>query len=139
MEGSKKVIFPKAKPIEAMKGSVSVPQTVGKLPILPCLHNAVMVENPTHITRAYLVSWYRDMISGYRNLETNEEKEKTLNLVVEELERVFADSDSIWLDWDKRETKKHAKFTVYNNYNTPHCNKLISEGFCVGKCWRFCE
>ena len=137
MEGSKKVIFPKAKPIEAMKGSVSVPKTVGNLPILPCLHNAVMVENPTHITRAYLVSWYRDMISGYRNLETNEEKEKTLNLVVEELERVFADSDSIWLDWDKRETKKHAKFTVYNNYNTPHCNKLISEGFCVGKCWRY--
>ena len=139
MEGDVKVVFPKAKPIQSMQGSVSVPQTVGNLPILPCLHNAVMVENPTHITRAYLVSWYRDMISGYRNLETNEEKEKTLELVVEELERVFADSDSIWLDWDKRETKKHAKFTVYNNYNTPHCSKLISEGFCVGKCWRYSD
>jgi len=57
--------------------------------------------------------------------------------VVEELERVFAESDTVWLDWDKNTTKKHAKFTVYNNYNTPHCDKLISEGFCIGKCWRY--
>ena len=57
--------------------------------------------------------------------------------MVEELERVFADSDSTWLDWDKNQTKKHAKFTVFNNYNPPHWDKLISEGFCVGKCWRF--
>jgi hypothetical protein len=60
-------------------------------------------------------------------------------LVVEELERVFADSDSVWLDWDKNETIKHSRFTVHNNYNTPHCDRLISEGFCVGKCWRFPE
>jgi len=135
--GKNKVIFPKAPPIEAMKGEVSVPSSIGKLPMLPCLHNAVMVENPSHIARAYLVSWYRDLISGYQDLTTTEEKEKTLNLVVEELERVFADSDSVWLDWDKIQTKKHAKFTVFNNYNAPHCDKLISEGFCVGKCWRF--
>ena len=42
-----------------------------------------------------------------------------------------------WLDWDKNQTKKHAKFTVFNNYNTPHWDKLISEGFCLGKCSRF--
>ena len=135
--GKNKVNFPKAPPIKAMKGEVSVPSSIGKLPMLPCLHNAVMVENPSHIARAYLVSWYRDLISGYQDLTTMDEKEKTLNLVVEELERVFADSDSTWLDWDKNQTKKHAKFTVFNNYNTPHCDKLISEGFCVGKCWRF--
>lgn len=135
--GNTKVIFPKAPPIEAMKGEVSVPSSVGKLPMLPCLYNAVMVENPSHIARAYLVSWYRDLISGYQDLETLDDKEKTLNLVVEELERVFAESDSVWLDWDKQTTKKHAKFTVFNNYNAPHCDKLISEGFCVGKCWRF--
>tara|TARA_R100001463_G_scaffold136642_1_gene202722 strand:- start:2573 stop:3559 length:987 start_codon:yes stop_codon:yes gene_type:complete len=135
--GKNKVIFPNAPPIEAIQGEVSVPNTVGKLPMLPCLHNAVMTENPSHMSRAYLVSWYRDLISGYRDLTTGAEKMKTLDLVVDELERVFSDSDSVWLDWNKLETKKHSRFTVFNNYNTPHCDKLISEGYCVGKCWRF--
>jgi hypothetical protein len=131
------VVFPDAPPIEAIGGEVSVPKTVGKLPMLPCLHNAVMTENPSHMSRAYLVSWYRDLISGYRDLNNSTEKMKVLDLVVEELERVFDESDSVWLDWDKLETKKHARFTVFNNYNTPHCDKLISEGYCVGKCWRY--
>ncbi|MGA0352004.1 MAG: hypothetical protein ACO3MF_04600 [Acholeplasmataceae bacterium] len=135
--GKKEVIFPEAPPIEAMKGSVSVPSTVGNLPMLPCLYNAVMVENPTHLARAYLVSWYRDLLSGYTDLVNQTDKAQVHKLVVEELERVFAESDSVWLDWDKSETIKHSKFTVYNNYNTPHCDKLISDGFCVGKCWRY--
>jgi len=135
--GSVKVVFPKAPPLEAIGGEVSVPDTIGKLPILPCLHNAIMVENPSHIARAYLVSWYRDLLSGYRDLTSHSDKKKVLDLVVEELERVFADSDSVWLDWDKDTTRKHSKFTVFNNYNTPHCDKLIGEGFCIGKCWRF--
>ena len=135
--GKNEVVFPDAPPIEAIGGEISVPKTIGKLPMLPCLHNAVMTENPSHMSRAYLVSWYRDLISGYRDINTSQEKMNVLDLVVEELERVFADSDSIWLDWDKLETKKHARFTVFNNYNTPHCDKLISEGYCVGKCWRY--
>ena len=135
--GKKEVVFPEAPPIEAMEGSVSVPSTVGNLPMLPCLYNAVMVENPTHLARAYLVSWYRDLLSGYTNLVNQADKAQVHKLVVEELERVFAESDSVWLDWDKSETIKHCKFTVYNNYNTPHCDKLISDGFCVGKCWRY--
>ena len=69
--------------------------------MLPCLHNAVMTENPSHMSRAYLVSWYRDLLSGYRDLSSGQEKLKVLELVVEELERVFAESDSVWLDWDK--------------------------------------
>ena len=135
--GKHEVSFPNAPPVEAMEGSVSVPSSIGKLPMLPCLHNAVMVENPTHLARAYLVSWYRDLLSGYTDLSNNEDKNKVHELIIDELERVFADSDSVWLDWDKNETKKHSKFTVHNNYNTPHCDRLISEGFCVGKCWRY--
>jgi len=137
MAGNKLVVFPKVAPIEAVEGEVSVPDTIGKLPILPCLHNAVMTENPSHISRAYLVSWYRDLISGYQDLITIEEKEKTLDLIVDELESVFAESDTIWLDWNKETTRKNARFTVHGNYNTPHCNKLISEGYCIGKCWRY--
>tara|TARA_B100001113_G_scaffold322693_1_gene293281 strand:+ start:4706 stop:5683 length:978 start_codon:yes stop_codon:yes gene_type:complete len=139
MGGNNLVVFPEAPPIQAVGGEVSVPETIGKLPMLPCLHNAVMTENPSHISRAYLVSWYRDLITGYTDLITLDDKVATLNLVVDELERVFAESDTVWLDWDKDTTKKHARFTVFNNYNTPHCDKLINEGFCIGKCWRFPE
>jgi len=135
--GKTEAIFPEAPPIEAMKGSVSVPSGIGKLPILPCLHHAIMVENPSHLARAYIVSWYRDLLSGYQDLDTHQVKEQVLDSVVEELERVFADSDSVWLDWDKNTTRRHARFTVHNNYNTPHCDTLITEGFCVGKCWRY--
>jgi hypothetical protein len=77
------------------------------------------------------------LLSGYQDLNTHQLKEQVLESVVEELERVFGESDSVWLDWDKNTTKKHARFTVHNNYNTPHCDRLISEGFCVGKCWRY--
>ncbi len=111
-QGNAKVVFPSAPPIEAVKGEVSVPKTVGKLPMLPCLHNATMTENPSHIARAYLVSWYRDLLSGYQDLNTHQLKEEVLNLVVDELERVFGESDSVWLDWKKNTTNKHSKFTV---------------------------
>lgn len=137
IQGNEDVVFPEAPPIEAVQGEVVVPKTIGKLPMLPCLHNATMTENPSHISRAYLVSWYRDLLSGYMDLKTFEQKRQVHELVVEELERVFAESDSVWLDWDKRETMRHSKFTVYNNYNTPHCDKLISEGYCIGRCWRY--
>jgi hypothetical protein len=139
ISGKNLVVFPEAPPMQQVSGEISVPKTTGRLPMLPCLHNAIMVENPSHIARAYLVSWYRDLLSGYRDLTSHSDKKKVLDLVVEELERVFADSDSVWLDWDKDTTRKHSKFTVFNNYNTPHCDKLIGEGFCIGKCWRFPE
>ena len=129
--------FPTAPALSEVIGEVQVPKTLGSMPILPCLYNAVMTENPSHIARAYLVSWYRDLISGYQNLTTTEDKKQTLDLIVDELERVFAERDDIWLDWDKITTKNHAKFTVFGNYNTPHCDKLITEGFCIGKCWRY--
>jgi len=137
INGKHKAVFPTSPPLREIDGEVTVPKTLGSMPILPCLYNAVMTENPSHLSRAYLVSWYRDLISGYQNLTTLKQKEDTLNLVVDELERVFANSQDTWLDWDKTTTKNHAKFTVYGNYNTPHCDKLINEGLCIGKCWRY--
>jgi len=135
--GSIKVEFPEQPPIEAVEGEVTVPSYEGKLPLLPCLHNAVMSENPSHMARAYLVSWYRDLLTGRTNLISREDKDKVLNMVVEEIKTVFGEKEDVWLDWDERETRKHARFTVHGNYNTPFCDKLISEGYCVGKCWRF--
>ena len=47
-------------------------------------------------------------------------------------------NEEIWLDWDERETRKHARFTVFGNYKTPFCKTvLIPDGYCVGKCWRY--
>ena len=43
----------------------------GRLPILPCLYNAIMVENPSHMARVYLVSWYRDLLTIRTNLLSN--------------------------------------------------------------------
>jgi len=137
INGSHKIVFPISPPLREIEGEVNVPKTIGSMPILPCLYNAIMTENPSHLSRAYLVSWYRDLISGYQDLKTMKDKEDTLNLIVDELERVFASSQDVWLDWDKTTTKNHAKFTVYGNYNTPHCDKLINEGLCIGKCWRY--
>ena len=138
--GKNRAQFPVQPPLEAVGGEVSVPDYKGTLPILPCLHNAIMTENPSHMARAYLVSWYRDLLSGYRDLVTNEDKQKVLDLIVEEIKTVFGESDEVWLDWNEQETRKHARFTVFNNYNTPHCkSKLIPEGYCIGKCWRYPE
>lgn len=136
-EGSVKVVFPDAPPLEEIEGEVSVPDYDGNLPILPCLYNANMSENPAHISRAYLVAWYRDLLSGNRDLKTQEDKAKVLDSVIEEIKISFGSKEEIWLDWDEATTRKHARFTVYGNYNTPSCAKLISDGYCVGKCWRY--
>jgi hypothetical protein len=137
MGGNKKVVFPKAPPIDKVEGEISVAKYTGKLPILPCLHSAIMTENPSHMARAYLVSWYRDLLTGRRPINSLNEKQEVLDLVVAEIKQLVENNDEIWLDWDEATTRKHAKFTVFGNYKTPFCNKLISDGYCVGKCWRY--
>ena len=138
MGGKIKAKFPDAPPIEAVGGEVSVPEYSGKLPILPCLHNAIMVENPSHMARAYLVSWYRDLLTQRRPLQTTAEKQKVLDIIVKEIKELVKSNEEIWLDWDEYETRKHARFTVFGNYKTPFCKTvLIPDGYCVGKCWRY--
>jgi len=136
--GKNKAKFPDAPPIEAVGGEISVPEYSGKLPILPCLHNAIMVENPSHMARAYLVSWYRDLLTQRRPLQTTTEKQKVLDIIVNEIKELVKSNEEIWLDWDEYETRKHARFTVFGNYKTPFCKTvLIPDGYCVGKCWRY--
>jgi len=138
ISGKREATFPDAPPIESVEGEVSVPNHEGKLPLLPCLHNAVMSENPSHMARAYLVSWYRDLLTERRPLVAQEDKQFVLDRIVEEIKTVFGEKEDVWLDWDERTTRKHAKFTVFNNYKTPNCKtKLIPEGYCIGRCWRY--
>jgi hypothetical protein len=136
--GKKLVKFPVAPPIEAVGGEISVPEYSGKLPILPCLHSAIMVENPSHMARAYLVSWYRDLLTQRRPIQTTQEKQKVLDIIVKEIKELVTSNKEIWLDWNEYETRKHARFTVFGNYKTPFCKTvLIPDGYCVGKCWRY--
>ena len=135
--GTKLIVFPKMKPIEISDEEVEIPTPIGRLPILPCLHNAITVENPSHYARVYLVQWYRDLLRlGNRNTTVEQNKQITDNIMVE-LETI-ASKEDIWLDWDSRTTTKYVKGIVDKGYNAPSCsNVLIPQGYCIGKCWRY--
>ena len=129
----------KVKPIHVSDIEVVAPKPPGELPILPCLYNSIMVENPGHYARAYLVQWYRDILAiGEREL-TPEKNQEILEIIMKELE-VIASREEVWLDWDYNVTEKHVKFIVSGGYHAPSCEgKLIPQGYCVGKCWRYPE
>tara|TARA_R100001510_G_scaffold57640_1_gene66594 strand:- start:19 stop:1008 length:990 start_codon:yes stop_codon:yes gene_type:complete len=136
--GSKRVVFPEQPPIEMVEGEVSVPQHDGNLPILPCLYHATMVENPGHFARVYLVQWWRDILTNCTGVQLRGEQAKPIiNKIMDEIHEVYGKSEDVWLDWNERESRKHVSYTVRNNRFSPSCKTLISNGYCVGKCWRF--
>ena len=132
--------WPKAPSIAVAPVEISAVEKVGKLPILPCLNNSIMVENPTHEARYYLVSWFRTLLADNKKSHDMENNLKILEMVMDEL-RSIASHDGVWLDWDEEVTRYHAWYTINNDggYIAPTCVKLISEGYCIGKCWRFPE
>ena len=79
---------------------------------------------------------YKELVAEYMRRESIL-KQEVLDLIVAEIKQLVESNDEVWLDWDEATTRKHAKFTVFGNYKTPFCDKLISDGYCVGKCWRY--
>lgn len=136
--GSKKIVFPSVKPIEVSDIEVEMPKPIGKIPILPCLNNAIMVENPSHYARVYLIQWYRDLLSGRERNLPLEQQAELINTVMSEL-KTIASRDEIWLDWDEHVTRKYVTGIVSKGYHAPSCKTLIPQGYCIGKCWRYCE
>lgn len=135
--GNKLIEWPKVKPIAISEVEIEVPESLGTLPILPCLHNAITVENPSHYARVYLVQWYRDLLSLSVREVDDKTKKQIADRIMTELETI-ASKDDIWLDWDEGKTKKHVDFIVGRGYHAPSCkNVLIPQGYCVGKCWRY--
>ena len=136
--GNRLVAWPNAPSIQIAPIEIATQKMVGKLPIVPCMYNSIMVENPTHQARYYLVSWYRTLLANNLKCYDYEKNQEILDMVINELKGI-ASHDNVWLDWDESVTKYHAEYTVTNDggYMFPSCNKLISEGYCVGKCWRF--
>jgi hypothetical protein len=140
--GNRKVVFPKAPSFEATPINLANVEKVGKIPLIPCLANSIMIENPTHTTRYYLVSWYRTVLANTFGVSVKIYDEEIhrymLEAVMEEI-KVIAAKDGVWLDWNENITRNHAWFTISNQggYVAPSCSKLISEDYCVGKCWRY--
>ena len=138
--GNQPVMWPKAPLFASAPIEISTVERVGKLPIIPCLHNSIMVENPTHEARVYLVSWYRTLLADNKKCYDYEKNQEILKIIVDEIKNI-ASKEGIWLDWNEGVTTHHANYTVSNDggYMAPTCEKLISEGYCVGKCWRYPE
>ena len=137
--GKKKIQWPEVAPIEQVNVEIEIPTPIGKLPIIPCLHNSIMVENPSHMSRVYLVQWYRDLLTMGEREVGAEDKQKLIDVIMNELETI-ASQDDIWLDWDERKTRGYVKGIVNKGYHAPGCNTvLIPQGYCPGKCWRYYE
>ena len=137
--GTKLVSWPKVKPMDMSDIEIEGTKPINKLPIIPCLLNAIMVQNPGHYARVYLVQWYRDILTmGHKNLNL-EQKKGVAETIMTELEHI-ASKDDVWLDWDYNKTKNYVWGIVNKGYNAPSCyNVLIPQGYCVGKCWRYHE
>ena len=54
--------------------------------------------------------------------------------------KTIADKPNVWLDWNESVTENHVRFVVNGGYHAPSCkDKLIPQGYCIGKCWRYPE
>ena len=137
--GNDLVNWPNVKPIEMSEIEVESPKSPGELPILPCLNAAIMAENPGHYARVYLVQWYRDILTmGEREIDF-ERKQELVQIIMKEIETI-ANKENVWLDWNEAVTKKNVWFIVNGGYHAPGCKSiLIPQGYCIGKCWRYCE
>jgi len=137
--GEKLIQWPKVKPVSVSETLIDVPEAIGRIPIVPCLQNAITVENPSHMARVYLVQWYRDLLSlGVRDV-SSDQQEEIVNTIMGELE-YLASREDMWLDWDEKVTRKNVEWIVSKGYHAPSCNgSLIPQGYCVGKCWRYHE
>ena len=135
--GSKLVEWPKVEPVSVSEVEIEVPEAIAELPILPCLQNAITVENPSHYARVYLTQWYRDLLSMGNREVSHQNQNQIIDRIMEEF-KTIASIDGVWLDWDESKTKGHVEWIVRKGYNAPGCESvLIPQGYCIGKCWRY--
>lgn len=144
--GDKLIVWPEVKRMESAEIEIDNVESPGDLPILPCLKNAVMVENPNHRARVLLVQWYNEFLSELTVVKeglTCKPRELSggslvdIKGIIENEISTIASNEDTWIDYNKYETQKHVSFIVDRRYMAPHCNTLIDEGLCIGKCWRY--
>ena len=134
--------------MEAVEIEIDSVDSPGNLPILPCLKNAVMAENPNHRARVLLVQWYNEILSEMAVIEhglsctPREVNGNVLTAIKNEIEKeieTIASNEDTWIDYNATKTKGHVRFIVDGRYMSPSCDTLINEGLCVGKCWRYSQ
>jgi hypothetical protein len=132
--------------METVEIEIDSVESPGELPILPCLKNAIMVENPNHRARVLLVQWYNEILSELAIIQAGEDMKPrdvsggALEMIARQIEceiEIIADNEDVWIDYNRITTRGHVDFIVNNRYMAPSCNTLINEGLCVGKCWRY--
>tara|TARA_R110000751_G_scaffold99414_4_gene192909 strand:- start:1027 stop:1977 length:951 start_codon:yes stop_codon:yes gene_type:complete len=136
--GKIRIVFPEVQPISLAGIEIEIPKPIGTLPIIPCLHNAIMVENPSHYARVYLTQWYRDLLTLGERKVSLEQQKQVVDLIMAEFTTI-ASLPEVWLDWDYNKTKKYVSGIVSKGYHAVGCTSLINQGYCVGKCWRYHE
>ena len=146
--GDKLMSWPDVKTLQMAKIEIESVESPGKLPILPCLKTAVMVQNPLHRSRHLLVQWYNEMLSEMVVIENNltctprevsgDALKDIVNIICQEINTI-AQNDEVWLDYDEYKTRRGTEYVVNKRYMAPSCHTLINEGYCIGKCWRFPE
>jgi hypothetical protein len=144
--GEKLLEWPEVKSMETVEIEIDSVESPGELPILPCLKNAIMVENPNHRARVLLVQWYNEILSELAIIQAGEDMKPrdvsggALEMIARQIEceiEIIADNEDVWIDYNRITTRGHVDFIVNNRYMAPSCNTLINEGLCVGKCWRY--
>jgi hypothetical protein len=134
--GNKLVEWPAMPSMEDAPIEMAVIERIGDIPIIPCLKQSIMVENPTHEARVYLVQWYRDILAmGHRHIPIEEQANIT-SMIMAELENIAA-NENVWLDWNPDTTRYHVEYIVSGGYHAPSCQTLILRGYCPAKCWRY--
>ena len=135
--GSKLVDWPKVEPVSVSDVEIEVPEAIAELPILPCLQNAITVENPSHYARVYLTQWYRDLLSIGEREVSYQNQNQIIDRIMKEFNTI-SEIDGVWLDWDESTTRGHVEWIVRKGYHAPGCETvLIPQGYCIGKCWRY--
>ena len=130
------VEWPSMPPMKEAPIEVATIEKIGDIPITPCLKQSIMVENPSHEARVYLVQWYRDLLAmGQRHIPIDEQENIT-DMIMAELEQI-ASRENIWLDWNADTTRYHVEYIVSGGYHAPSCQTLILRGYCPAKCWRY--
>jgi hypothetical protein len=134
--GDELVEWPSMPPMEDAPIEVAVIERVGDIPIVPCLKQSIMVENPSHEARVYLVQWYRDILAMGKRQIPIEEQGNITDMIMAELESI-ASIENVWLDWNAETTRFHVEYIVRGGYHAPSCQTLILRGYCPAKCWRY--
>jgi hypothetical protein len=144
--GFRKIKWPNVVAVEVSKIEITNIESIGKIPILPCLKEAIMIENPTHRTRYLLVQWYSEFLSEMAIVEnglncspreiTGGALDNIKTMIEEEIENISS-YDNVWIDYDKFITKDQVSYIVDKRFMAASCDTLICEDYCVGKCWRY--